>query len=151
MSNHIHIFLETLKANISKVMHRINLDYTNYFNKKYGRTGHLFESRFKSKLVQKERYFLAVLRYIHLNPVKAGLVNKPEAYKWSSYKGYIAGGDKIIANIGNVLNHFGKDEKKAKAEYKEFMNLPVSAKEWSVLDKLRNGILGDSAFRKSKR
>ncbi len=151
MSNHIHLFFKTSKANISETMHRINLDYTTCFNKRHEKTGHLFESRFKSKLVQKDRYFLAVLRYIHLNPVKAGIVSTPEDYRWSSHCGYISGGDKIISNTRETFNYFGRDKKKAKEAYKEFINLPVSSKEWDILNKVRNGILGDFSFRNSKR
>ncbi len=151
MSNHIHLFLKTSKTNISEFMHRFNLDYTVYFNKRHKRTGHLFESRFKGKLVQKDRYFLALVRYIHLNPVKAGIVSNPEDYRWSSHCAYMTGGDKIIVNVGEVLNYFSKDNRKARMEYKEFINSPVTDKEWNVLDKVRNGILGDFSFRQSKR
>lgn len=144
-------FVKTLKANISEAMRWLNLGYTTYFNKRHKRTGHLFESRFKGKLVQKDRYFLAVIRYIHLNPVKAGIVANLEDYRWSSHCGYMTGGDKIITNVGEVLNYFSKDNKRAKMEYKEFINSPVTEKEWNVLNKARNGILGDSSFRQSKR
>ena len=150
MSNHIHLFLKTSDANISEFMHRFNLDYTVYFNKRHKRTGHLFESRFKGKLVQKDRYFLALLRYIHLNPVKAGLVSVPANYRWSSQSAYLTGGDKIIANVTEVFNCFSKDRKRAKEAYQEFINSPISNKEWQVLDKARNGILGDSAFRQAR-
>ena len=120
-------------------------------NRRHKKTGHLFESRFKGKLVQKDRYFLALLRYIHLNPVKAGIVFRPEEYRWSSHSAYVAGGDKIITNVSEVFNNFSKDNKRAKMEYLEFINSSISDKEWGILNKVRNGILGDSSFRKSKR
>jgi len=146
MSNHVHLLLETLEANISVAMHEINLAYSRYFNSKHGHTGHLFETRFKSRLLQKERYFLAVLRYIHLNPVKAGMVARPEDYRWSSHTGYLLGGDSFINPPDEVLSSFSERPEMAKFAYAEFIMAPISPKEWSKLDKFRNGVLGDEAF-----
>ncbi|MBU0693310.1 MAG: transposase [Candidatus Omnitrophica bacterium] len=89
MSNHYHLFLETLQPNLSKIMQYINTAYTVYYNKKRNKTGHLFQGRFKSLLVDQDSYFLELTRYIHLNPVKAKIVDLPQKYKWSSFKGYI--------------------------------------------------------------
>jgi REP element-mobilizing transposase RayT len=89
MPNHFHLLLETKKDPISKIMSSLLTSYTMYFNKKCQRIGHLFQNRFKSLICDKESYFLEVSRYIHLNPVKAGLVKKPADYKWSSYRTYV--------------------------------------------------------------
>ncbi|MES0397503.1 MAG: hypothetical protein ABUK17_08155, partial [Syntrophobacteria bacterium] len=75
--------LETPQGNLLKVMHGINSGYTGYFNRKYDRVGHLFQGRYKGILVDKDAYLLELSRYVHLNPVKAGIVEKPEQYKWS--------------------------------------------------------------------
>lgn len=89
MSNHYHLFFETLQPNLSKIMQYINTAYTVYYNKKRNKTGHLFQGRFKSLLVDEDSYFLELTRYIHLNPVKAKIVDLPQNYKWSSFRGYI--------------------------------------------------------------
>lgn len=80
MSNHYHLIIETPEANLSRAMHYINGSYTTYFNIKRKRSGHLFQGRFKSILVDKDNYLLELSRYIHLNPVRAGIVEKPEDY-----------------------------------------------------------------------
>jgi putative transposase len=86
MTNHIH-FLVTprYKDSISRVTREVGSRYGYYFNKSYKRTGTLWEGRHKSSLVQSDRYLLTCMRYIELNPVTAGMVSKPEEYRWSSY------------------------------------------------------------------
>ena len=89
MNNHYHIVIETPKGNLLKVMHGINTGYTGYFNRKYGQVGHLFQGRYKGILIHKESYLLEVCRYVHLNPVRARIVDRPDQYEWSSYGGFI--------------------------------------------------------------
>jgi len=149
MTNHVHLFVETRFANISDWMFRLTLDYTKYFNSKYSRTGHLFETRFKSRLVQKDRYFLALLRYIHLNPVKAGIVTKPEDYQWSSHRAYLVGGDGVVENISEVMALFSENYGNALRHYIEFINQDIPQKEWQALNKDRNGFLGNRIFLQS--
>lgn len=96
MTNHYHLFLETTQANISKIMHYINGSYTTYYNIKRKRSGHVFQGRFKSIVVDKDNYFLELGRYIHLNPVKARIVESPEAYRWSSYLRYLGKKDPLL-------------------------------------------------------
>jgi len=89
MSNHEHLFVETPEPNLSAGMQYLNGSYTGYFNRRLGRAGHLFQGRFKAHLVDEQGYFQGVSRYIHLNPVRAGLVRHPQQYPRSSYAGYI--------------------------------------------------------------
>lgn len=89
MSNHFHLLAETPLGNISSFMRDFGTAYVCSFKKSHRHKGHLFQNRFKSPLVQKETYFLAVLKYIHLNPVKAGLVSDPAVYQWSSMGEYL--------------------------------------------------------------
>ncbi|MBI5872970.1 MAG: transposase [Candidatus Omnitrophica bacterium] len=96
LTNHYHLLLETTQANISKVMHYINGSYTTYYNTKRKRSGHVFQGRFKSLVVDKDSYFLELSRYIHLNPVKAKIAEIPEAYLWSSYLGYMGKKDPLL-------------------------------------------------------
>jgi len=90
MDTHYHLFIETPLGNLSKIIHHINGAYTNYYNKKRERTGHLFQGRYKAILVEADEYAKELSRYIHLNPVRAGMVDNPEEYIWSSYRYYIS-------------------------------------------------------------
>jgi len=89
MPNHYHLFIETLRPNLSRIMQYINTSYTAYYNKKRHKSGHLFQGRYKSIVVDEDNYFMELTRYIHLNPVRAGIVKLPQEYKWSSFRGYI--------------------------------------------------------------
>ena len=88
MSNHIHLLIQERGEPLSNVIKRIGVAYAHYFNKKYERNGHLFQDRFRSEPVDSIEYFVVLLRYIHQNPLKAGIVEKTEDYPWSSWKEY---------------------------------------------------------------
>jgi len=88
MTNHDHLFVETPDPNLSAGMQYLNGSDTSYFNRRHSRAGHLFQGRFKGNLIEEDGYFLQVSRYLHLNPVRANLVARPEDYRWSSYRGY---------------------------------------------------------------
>jgi len=106
MTNHLHLHLETAEVEISQTMKIINLHYVNYFNKKYGLTGHLFQGRFRSELVDKDGYNLEISRYIHLNPVRANMVRKPGDYPWSSFKFYLSGQEDDLVTKSKILGYF---------------------------------------------
>jgi REP element-mobilizing transposase RayT len=89
MNNHYHLLIETPQANIVKAMHDINAGYANWYRCKYRLVGSIFQGRYKAIVVEKDEYLLVLSAYIHLNPVKAGMVKKPEEYFWSSYGSYI--------------------------------------------------------------
>jgi len=89
MPNHYHLLLETPRGNLSAILHHINASYTNYFNAKWRRVGHLLQGRYRALLVEKDSYALELSRYIHLNPVRAQLVEEPSDYLWSSYRAYV--------------------------------------------------------------
>lgn len=111
MSNHIHLLVHEREENISDAMKRVGVIYAQYFNKKYHRSGHLFQDRFRSEPVGSVEYFLTLLRYIHQNPLKAGLVEKVDDYKWSSWEEYKM--DYVAAPLcatKTVLNRFSKQE-----------------------------------------
>ena len=94
MTNHFHLELTTGDRPIGNLMQRLLQNYTKWFNAKYGLVGHLFGSRYTDCMIRDERYFLEVSRYIHLNPVKAGIVDNPLDYAFSSYRHYVIGGSK---------------------------------------------------------
>ncbi len=89
MGNHIHLLMQPVDEPIEQVFKRINGRFVYWYNVKYQRSGHLFQDRFKSEPVEDDRYFLTVLRYIHQNPIKAGICKKVGEYEYSSYKEYI--------------------------------------------------------------
>lgn len=86
MSNHYHLLAQTPEPNLSRGMHWLNGRYAQWFNRRHGRSGHLFQGRFHGSLVEKESYLFSVARYVVLNPVRAGLVANPADWKWSSYR-----------------------------------------------------------------
>jgi len=87
MTNHVHLLIEAIKSkNMSKFMHWISRGYTAYFNAKYGKTGHLWQGRFQSRPIVKGQYLINAAVYIENNPVRAGIVNDPADYPWSSYR-----------------------------------------------------------------
>ncbi len=90
MSNHIHLLLRVEKEDLDLIIKRIAGSYVYWYNWKYKRNGHLFQDRFKSEPVEDDAYFLTVIRYIHQNPIKAGLSKTIDDYKFSSYNEYIS-------------------------------------------------------------
>ena len=92
MGNHVHLLLQVIDESLEQVMKRIGTRYVMWYNKKYSRTGHLFQDRYRSEAVTDDTYFLTVLRYILNNPVKAGMCGKAEDYRWSSTLDYYTGG-----------------------------------------------------------
>ncbi len=126
MTNHVHLLIETPKAPLSKIMQLINFTYTQYFNKKYNKVGHLFQGRYKSFLCDRDEYLLGLLRYIHLNPVRAGIVSRPEAYKWSSHNQYLKEGNGIV-DAERVLRLFSEKVSEARKRYRGFVKEAIGA------------------------
>ncbi|MBI4352126.1 MAG: transposase [Elusimicrobia bacterium] len=148
MSNHIHLYFVTPKTNLSEAMFALNNAYSHYFNKEHGKTGHLFEGRYKYKLIQTDKYSLALTRYIHLNPVKAGLAAKPEAYTWSSAAQYVGKDDGFgFADKAVVLDPLSDSPAGSLVQYLEYLAAPIPGKLWRPFDKNRNAVLGDREFR----
>jgi len=92
MGNHVHLVIRFGEKTPESCMKRIEIAYAVYYNRKYGRTGHLMQDRFKSEVIESDSYLYTVVRYVHQNPVKAGLCRAPEEYVWSSYRQYLADG-----------------------------------------------------------
>lgn len=124
MNNHIHLMLSEGIEDVSRVMKRITVSYVHHFNKKYKRVGHLFQDRFRSEVVDQESYILSLVRYIHQNPVKAGIVEKPSDYRWSSYNCYLDENNYFakMLDIDVVLGLFSEDRKAAVKKFEEYMN-----------------------------
>jgi REP element-mobilizing transposase RayT len=130
MDNH-HLLLETPLGNLPQIMRHINGAYTTYFTVKGGRSGHLFQGRYKAILVDIDEYAKELSRYIHLNPVRAKIVQTPEEYTWSSYQFFI-GKQKPAEWLYRdfILGYFGKKVSSAQKGYQEFVN-PLVLEEYS--------------------
>ena len=148
MENHYHILIETPSGNISQIMHHINGAYTTYFNVKRDRSGHLFQGRYKGILIDADEYAKELSRYIHLNPVRAKIVEKPEEYKWSSFQDYI-GERKPSEWLKRefILGYFGTRPLRAEKMYGFFVNSLLGKKYESPLkDTIASTILGCNDF-----
>jgi len=122
LPNHYHLEIETENIPISKIMHRINFLYVNYFHQRYKTSGHLFQDRFYSSIINKERYFWECSRYIDLNAVRAGLVKKPEDYPWSSYLAYCQKDYKgKLIDQDRFLKYYGENLENSRLAYLEFV------------------------------
>ena len=110
MPNHVHLLMEQGEEPLETVFKRIGVTYAAWFNRKYDRVGHLFQDRFRSENVETERYYMTVLRYILYNPVKAGMVSEPGAYRWSSFLAYEKGTGSIT-DTQYALDVFGSRER----------------------------------------
>ncbi|MFH1063261.1 MAG: transposase, partial [Candidatus Omnitrophota bacterium] len=131
MDNHFHILLQSGKTGISEFMRRILTGYAVNYNKIHNRSGHLFQNRYKSILCDKDEYLLPLIRYIHLNPVKAGVINinSLNQYNWTGHRDILKKLEEVIIAREEVLGYFGKTEQKAIALYKEFIAEGVGLKE----------------------
>lgn len=121
MTNHIHIALQAGDIPLSRGMHNLSFRYTRWINWREKRTGHLFQGRYKAVLIDGDSYLLELIRYIHLNPVRAGMVNDHEEYPWSSHRAYL--GKEFLPWLTTdwMLGQFGKSVAKARAGYRTFV------------------------------
>jgi putative transposase len=152
MNNHFHLVIQTPEPNLSRGMQWLNGSYAGWFNDRHDRSGHLFQGRFKAFLIEKESYFAEVLRYVVLNPVRAQIVQQPEAYRWSSYRA-TAGLEEAPdwLDLHEALTAFGDDRVIAQAQYREFASDQRASSD-HLWDRLTNGMyLGSDAWTKRMR
>jgi REP element-mobilizing transposase RayT len=146
MDNHYHLLFRTRRANLSKSMQWFGVTYTNRFNIRHGRSGHLFQGRFKNMLVENDAYLLQLSYYIHRNPLRASMVNRLASYKWSSYRAYAYG--KSIPpwlNTDMILSQFMNAQDKHVAYRQNAQS--YSKEEQRLWEDLRHGIfLGTKTF-----
>lgn len=149
MKNHFHLLLETREVGLSKIMQGLLQSYTQYHNLKYKKVGHLFQGRYRAILCQRDLYLLELIRYLHLNCVRAGYVSHPNSYKWSSYDAYLKG-DGGLVDVDLALKFFSEDKATAMKKYNVFINdgidMPSHEKFYAVVDQR---FLGSEAFIKN--
>lgn len=126
MPNHFHLLIQLTCETLSRGMQWLNSTYSQRFNRRHDRVGHLLQGRFKAFLIDKESYFLEVLRYVVLNPVRAGMVGRPEDYVWSSHRAVI--GDSTAPEwlaVDDVLAQFGSRREFARMRYRNFVDAGI--------------------------
>ncbi|NPV28976.1 MAG: transposase [Firmicutes bacterium] len=127
MGNHLHLLIQEGHESISVFMKRLGTSYALWYNRKYDRTGHVFQDRFKSESVENDAYLLTVIRYIHQNPVKAGIVERAQDFQWSSCSAYVQGEDPCkLVQTRFILGLFADDRETAKQRFLQFMEEPAT-------------------------
>jgi putative transposase len=117
MTNHTHLQLETPAIPLSTIMKHLNTKFAKYFNKKYDFSGHVFEKRYGAELLNSCEYEIDVSKYIHLNPVKSGIVASAEEYPWSSYRTYIYGEANPHIDPNPILSYFPQPQLQSYQQY----------------------------------
>lgn len=145
MTNHYHLLIETPEGNLSRVMHYVNGAYTTYINIKGKRSGHLFQGRYKSIVVDRDSYLLELSRYIHLNPVRAGMVNQASDYAYSSYNAYLKAAQDEVVYRDLIWGMLSKRKKDAVEKYRRFVE-NTEAPEDPFKEVYGGMILGGSDF-----
>lgn len=146
MGNHFHLMIETPAANLSRGMRQLNGVYTQTFNRRHRKVGHLFQGRFKAILVERDSYLLELARYVVLNPVRAKMTKLPEGYAWSSYRATL-GLDPVPSglSIDWLLDQFAKTKSVARKRYAEFVQAGIGQRSpWPALK--GQVLLGSEAF-----
>lgn len=122
MTNHIHMVIQVGEIPLSRIMQNLSFRYTRYINSRKNKIGHLFQGRYKAILIDVDSYLVELVRYIHCNPVRAGLVTNPKNYQWSSHNTYLGNHSIPWLTTNLVLSQFAKQEKKARKLYAEFVH-----------------------------
>jgi putative transposase len=146
MDNHYHLLVETPDGNLALGMRQLNGVYTQQFNNRHRRTGHLFQGRYKAIIIQKDTHLLEVCRYVVLNPVRARMVELPDQWKWSSYLA-TAGHEKPHPSLTTdwILGQFSQTRAKALREYRQFISWGIN-KETIWTEVKGQILLGDDEF-----
>lgn len=147
MSNHYHILLQTPQGNLSRFMRHLNGVYTQRYNRLHGYDGQLFRGRYKSILVEEDSYLLELVRYIHHNPLRAGMVDDLNQYPWSSHPGYLSADKNWDWLYKDFVLSMLSDKKEAKNAYKQFMATEDSQEIQEIFEKKKwPSILGGEGF-----
>jgi len=150
MTNHVHLLVSACNpSNLSKLPQFIGRRYVPYFNHKYGRSGTLWEGRYKASIIETERYLLTCYRYIELNPVRAGVVTEPEEYCWSSYAANALGRPDPMITPHELYMALGADPVQCAMRYREGFKEVLDA---TVVDAIRSSVqtgtpLGNDQFK----
>jgi REP element-mobilizing transposase RayT len=126
LKNHLHLLIEVQQIPLSRIMQSLLFAYASYFNRRVGEVGHLFQGRHKAILCDKDAYLLELVRYIHLNPVRAKIVKRPEDYAWTGHLSYLGRGKQHLIDEDLVLDQLGGSRSLARRRYHEFVREEIS-------------------------
>jgi putative transposase len=141
MTNHVHLAIQAHSEPLARCVAFVASQYARMTNKKTGRCGHLFERRYGAVLVQADTHLKELVRYIHLNPVRAGIASTPGGYRWSSHRAYLSTNGPDWLTLDWVLSMFGAAVGEGRRRYADFMQMPVEESLWA---EFRNGSSKDS-------
>ena len=147
MSNHIHLAIQVGDISISRIIHHLAFRYTRYINRLYKRIGHLFQGRFKSILIDDAIYLKELIRYIHLNPIRAGIVSAPEHYFWSSHRAYIELDEFVWLFKNRVFEKFHHEREDSIRNYQKYVFKGIGVEtEYDFKSGYTQGMLGNKEF-----
>jgi len=151
MTNHVHLLVTPAESgSVSRLMQSLGSGYVRYINQRYGRSGTLWEGRYKSSLVDSDLYFLSVSRYIELNPVRAGMVAGPESYPWSSYPGNALGKPIELITPHVCYKALGRSDEERRIAYRALFERPIPEEGLRVIQEAveKGWVLGSEGFKK---
>lgn len=148
MTNHVHLIIQVGENPLSKVMQNLSFRYTRYVNTYQDRSGHLFQGRYKALLIDGDSYLAELVRYIHCNPVRAGILAHPDSYLWSSHKAYLGESAVEWLTTDFVLSQFGKHKNRTQKLYRQFIDEGIEEeyREEFHTGTSEGSILGDDVF-----
>jgi putative transposase len=146
MTNHIHLLIERMTDDVGRIMHRILTGYSQYYNRKYRRSGHLLQGRHKAVLCQSDMYLAELVRYIHLNPIRAKMVRKVENYPYSSHRAYTGLEPAGIVDVDPVLRRFGARKAVARERFAKHVAAGMKLGHVAELYETQSGVLGGEEF-----
>ncbi len=148
MSNHVHLVLEPSMrgGSLAEIMKGINLSYAQYYKGRYKHIGHFWQDRYKSIIVAKDEYLLACGSYVELNPVRAGIVDDPKDYIWSSYNIYAYGKKDSVIQEHSIYEKLSEDETERRRKYREFIRGMLKGKNAMKDEMERKTLYGSEIF-----
>lgn len=149
MTNHVHLAIQITEISLSRILQNLSFRYTRWVNWRQGRTGHLFQGRYKAVLIDADTYLQELTRYIHLNPVRAGMVRKPEKYPWSGHRAYLGLETIPWLTTDWVLSQFSEKVSVARRAYMKFVQEGMEGgrqEEYYRGSDADSRILGDDTF-----
>lgn len=155
MDNHLHLLMETTNIPLNRIMRGLLTKFSHTFNGRHARVGHLFQGRYQALICDKESYRKELLRYIHLNPVRAGLVDAPEDWRWSSHRAYLGRTDFPMVTMAPILEEFGNTLARSRVAFAQFvqdgMKAPVPVELLEDESHMNGVVLGSGLFHKNVR
>lgn len=146
MTNHIHLLIERRTDDVGRIMHRLLTGYSQYYNRRYHNVGHVMQGRYKSILCQSDPYLGELVRYIHLNPVRAKMVAKPEDYPHSSHRAYMGIEPYGAIDVDPVLRRFGPNKERARERFANHVAAGMGHGHLDAFYEAKDGVLGSDEF-----